>query len=95
MVVELIIAVLTMGESVAAKLPKLKKAEEIKKEVGDLGFDFIFPKVAFTYGTYLEKYKDLVHYVTEFNVRAEPVIGIKFDKTLSLKDLIQRAILLS
>lgn len=99
MVVELIIAVLTMGESAATKLPKLKKAirllkkvEEVKKEVGDLGFDFIFPKVAFTYGTYLEKYKDLVHYVTEFNVKADPVIGIKFDKTLSLKDLIQRAI---
>lgn len=99
MVVELIIAVLTMGESAAAKLPKLKKAirllkkvEEVKKEVGDLGFDFIFPKIAFTYGTYLEKYKDLVHYVTEFNVKAEPVIGIKFDKTLSLKDLIQRTL---
>jgi len=99
MVVELIIAVLTMGESAAAKLPKLKKAirllkkvEEVKKEVGDLGFDFIFPKVAFTYGTYLEKYKDLVHYVTEFNVKAEPVIGIKFDKMLSLKDLIQRTL---
>lgn len=99
MIVELIIAVLTMGESAAAKLPKLKKAarllkkaQKIEKQVNDLGFDFIFPKVAFTYGTYLEKYKDLVHYVTEFNVKAEPVIGIKFDKTLSLKDLVQRAL---
>ncbi|WP_316804297.1 OmpA family protein [Pedobacter nototheniae] len=100
MIVELIIAVLTMGESAAAKLPKLKKAvrllkkaQKIEKEVNELGFDFIFPKVAFTYGTYLEKYKDgIVHYITEFNVKADPVIGIKFEKTLTLKDIIQRAL---
>jgi hypothetical protein len=99
MIVELIIAVLTMGESAAAKLPKLKKAarllkkaQDIKGKVEDLGFEFIFPKVAFTYGTYLEKHKDLVHYITEFNVKADPVIGIKFEKTLSLKDIIQKAL---
>jgi outer membrane protein OmpA-like peptidoglycan-associated protein len=99
MIVELIIAVLTMGESAAAKLPKLKKAarllkkaQNIEKEVKELGFDFIFPKVAFTYATYLEKYKDIVHYITEFNVKADPVIGIKFEKSLSLKDIIQRAL---
>ncbi|WP_293307057.1 OmpA family protein [Pedobacter sp. UBA5917] len=99
MIVELIIAVLTMGESAAAKLPKLKKAvrllkdaQKVQKEVKDLGFDFIFPKVAFTYATYLEKKNDLVHYVTEFNVKADPVIGIKFEKSLSLKDIVQRAL---
>ncbi|RBQ01928.1 OmpA family protein [Pedobacter miscanthi] len=99
MIVELIIAVLTMGESAAAKLPKLKKAvrllkdaQKVQKEVKDLGFDFIFPKVAFTYATYLEKKNDLVHYITEFNVKADPVIGIKFEKSLSLKDIVQRAL---
>jgi len=101
MIVELIIAVLTMGESAATKLPKLKKAarllkkaQEAKAKVEDLGFEFIFPKVAFTYGSYLEKYKDgIIHYITEFNVKADPVIGISFAKSLSLKSVIQKALL--
>jgi len=100
MIVELIIAILTLGESAAAKLPKVKKAVRLLKKaqdkmdkVEDLGFEFIFPKVAFTYATYLEKYKDgLVHYITEFNVKADPVIGIKFDKSMSLKSLISKAL---
>lgn len=95
MIVEIIIAVLTMGESAATKLPKLKKlAKGIKKvqdagkKVTDLGFDFIFPKVAFTYGSYLEKVNKIVHFVTQFNIKADPVIGIKFAKKLELKDLL-------
>ncbi|MCX2451708.1 OmpA family protein [Pedobacter sp. PLR] len=100
MIVELIIAILTMGESAATKLPKLKKAarlikkvKEVGDKVDDLGFEFIFPKVAFTYATYLEKHTGgLIHYVTEFNVKADPVIGIKFEKSLSLEALIKRAL---
>lgn len=95
MIVEIIIAVLTMGESAATKLPKLKKlakglkkVQDASKQVTDLGFDFIFPKVAFTYGSYLEKVNKIVHFVTQFNIKADPVIGIKFDKKLGLKDLL-------
>lgn len=102
MIVEIIIAILTGGSSAATKLPKLKKAAKLLKKIDsaaskvtDLGFDFIFPKVAFTYGAYLEKVKGIVHFVTQYNINADPIIGIKFDKTLSLKDILTNALIQS
>lgn len=92
LLIELIISILTGGSYAAAKLPKLKKAADMLKDstkkIKDMGFEFILPQIAFTYGTYFEKVNDIVHYVTQFNIKADPVIGIKFDKTLKLTELL-------
>ncbi|MBB6272816.1 outer membrane protein OmpA-like peptidoglycan-associated protein [Pedobacter cryoconitis] len=95
-VVEVVIAVLTGGETAAAKLPKLKKAarflkeaKAVKDKMEDLGFEFIFPKVAMNRGLYLKKGSDgNIYYMIEDNVSAKPLIAIQYKKTFKLADLV-------
>lgn len=100
-VVEILITILTMGEAAVAKLPKLKKIARMAKEVKDvmdkmedLGFTFVFPKVAFNRGLYYEKKLDgNIYFMLEENVSAKPIIGIDFKKDFNLAKLITKGVM--
>lgn len=91
-VVEVLIMILTAGESAAAKLPRLKKlikgvqqAQKAKKEMEDLGFEFVFPQVAVNRGFYYHKGTDGdIYFMIEDNVTANPLIEIKYEKKFTL-----------
>lgn len=99
-IVEVLIVILTEGKAAETKFPQIKKAIRLGKEIKNkkeelekLGFEFIFPKIAFNRGLYFEKGSDgNVYYIVEDNVSASPLLAIKYEKKFKLADILTEGI---
>lgn len=89
--VDLLILWFTKGKGSFARIRKYRKVLNAKKKFDDMGFEFIEPKIAYSQGLYFEKQPDgRVAQVNQMHVKANPLIGVKYDKEHKLHELAQK-----
>ena len=89
--VDLLILWFTKGKGSFARIRKYRKVINAKKKFDDMGFEFIEPKIAYSQGLYFEKIPDgRIAQVNQMHVKANPLIGVKYEKVHKLKDLTQK-----
>ncbi|MFL9484751.1 OmpA family protein [Chitinophagaceae bacterium LWZ2-11] len=94
--VEIFIVMLTDGAALETAFPKLEKLAGMAKrakvfidKLNNLGFTFIYPKLAYNTGTWYQKfYTGNLGMTLEQNVCAKPLIGIDYEKTFDLLKII-------
>lgn len=89
--VDLLILWFTKGKGSFARIRKYRKVIKAKKKFDDMGFEFIEPKISYSQGLYFEKMNDgRIAQVNQMHVKANPLIGVKYEKVHLLKDLTQK-----
>ena len=93
---EILLMILSGGETAALKFPKMlqkvgsivRKIKRLEKALDGMDMSIIYPAIATNSACYYEKQDDgKIAFVVEHNVKADPLIGIKYEKEFTLSDL--------
>lgn len=98
-IIEIILIIITRGKGGGKIFNKIRKISKNKEQIedflGKMNMEITYPAVAMNSASYYEKQKDgRVAQIVEFNIKADPLIGVKYQDTLELNILIANQILL-
>lgn len=86
-IIQLFIIWLTKGRGAFSRIKKLRKVLKVVKWLGENGFELIEPKVATQRAFYYQVENGKLNRIFIENVKALPLIGIKYHKELKLVEL--------
>ena len=95
---EVLLMILSGGETLAAKFPKMlqkagklvKKVKRLEKRLEGMDMEIIYPAIATNSACYYELQDNGKHaFVIEHNIKADPLIGIRYEKDFTLGELLE------
>ncbi len=83
----LLIIWFTRGKGAFGRIKKFRKVFKAVDKLDDWGFDIIYPKLAENRSMYFESSLGRISRVIEINSKADPLIGVSYEKEVSLLEL--------